>query len=159
MSAKISKMRQDSLKPAFKSEGFKKKGAAWGLVTDEMGKLFKIQCSQNSDRIYFNIGIYLQALGKVEFPREVDCHVRCRLEQFLASKEDILSFYELTDFENCPDPQERVKEISKLVTSKVMPWFRKLNSPSDIVALQEVAPTMFWNNGKELLEKLSEKHT
>jgi hypothetical protein len=152
-------MLQDSLKPHFKTDGFKKKGAKWGFVSNDLAKFFNIQCSHNSEKIYFNIGIYLQTEGKVEFPSEVDCHLRFRLEQLLDSEEEILKFYELSNFEYCTDTNERVKQLSAVVLDIVLPLFRGFNSIPDIINSDNVKSTMYWNNGKEILEKLSAKYT
>ena len=150
----ISEKLQESLKPHFKSEGFKKKRAAWGLVSEELGKLFNIQCSQFGRSVYFNMGIYLQTEGKVQFPREVDCHLRLRVEQILASKEEIGNFYNLSNFENCYSINDRVEELTEIILEKAIPWFREFNSISDIKKSHNVASTMYWNYGKEILEKL-----
>jgi len=153
MPSTVSRMLQDSLKPYFKSEGFRKKSAVWGAASEDLAKFFNIQCSRNSKRVYFNIGIYLQSEGKVDFPRELDCHLRFRLEQLLSSDDAIRNFCDLCDFENCSMPNERVEELSQLVIEKVIPWFRKLNTVADVLALGEQKPGMYWNNGKQLLEE------
>jgi hypothetical protein len=159
VSSKHSKMLQESLKPIFKSEGFKKKGANWYQSTDNIFKLFSIQCSQNSDNIYFNIGIYLQTAGKREFPQQHHCHIRCRLEQLLSSKEDIVQFYELSNFESGHDECEKVELLTKIVIEKAIPWFQSLSTIDNLVKSTSIAPSMYWNYGKEEIAKAAKINT
>ena len=149
----ISKKLQESLKPHLKAEGFKKKGAAWGLVSEELGKVFNIQCSRFCGRIFFNIGIYFQTEGRVDFPRDFECHLRLRVEQLLVTKEETRSFYSLSDFESCSNSNEVVEELTEIIIVKVIPWFRNFNSISDVRNSSEVVSTMYWNNGEEILNK------
>ena len=106
-----------------------------------------------SFQYYFNMGIYFQTEGRVNFPRDFDCHLRLRVEQLLVSKEEIESFYSLSDFESCSNSNERIEELTKIIIDKAIPWFREFNSLSDVKNSSEVVSTMYWNNGEEILNK------
>ena len=154
MSSVISKKIQEALKVQFKSLGFRKKGASWAYADDELAKWFNIQCSRNSGCIYFNVGIYFQATNKVDYPKELDCHLRLRLEQLLGSEKEIRDFYELSDFESCLNVDVKITKIANLVSKKVIPFFNKHNSVSDILNSDTIKPHMYWNNGKDIASKL-----
>ena len=154
MSSVISKKLQEVLKPHFKALGFKKKGASWGCADDELAKWFNIQCSRNSDSIYFNVGIYFQATQEVDYPKELDCHLRFRIERLLSSDDEIRDFYELSNFESGLNIEAKIEKIENIITNKLVPFFTLHNTVADILNSEQVKPYMFWNNGKELATKL-----
>ena len=154
MSSEISKKLQEELKPQFKALGFKKKGASWGCAGDELAKWFNIQCSRNSDSIYFNVGIYFQATQEVDYPKELDCHLRFRIEQFLSSDDEIRDFYELSNFESDLNIEAKIEKIANIISNKLIPFFDQHNSVADMLNSKQVKPHMYWNNGKDIAIKL-----
>lgn len=154
MSSAISKKLQERLKPQFKALGFKKKGASWGFAGVELAKWFNIQCSRNGGNIYFNVGIYFQATKEVDFPKELDCHLRFRIEQLLSSEDEIRNFYELSDFESGLNIDAKIEEITKIITNKLIPFFNQHNVVVDFLKSEQVKLHMYWNNGKEIATQL-----
>ena len=154
----VSKKLQEVLKPHFKSLGFKKKRASWGRADNELAKWFNIQCSRNSDRVYFNVGICFQAIKEVEYPKELECHLRFRIEVLLDSEDEIKNFYELSDFESGINIDIKIEELSNIIFDKVIPFFNQHNSIADILNSDQIKHHMYWNNGKELAINFCNKH-
>ncbi|MBB1294815.1 MULTISPECIES: DUF4304 domain-containing protein [Pseudoalteromonas] len=154
MSSIISKKLQEALKAQFKAFGFKKKGASWACAEGELAKWFNIQCSRNSGCVYFNVGIYFQATKEVDYPKELDCHLRFRFEQLLSSDEEIRDFYRLSDFESGLNTEAKITRLTNLIASKLIPFFNQYNSVTDILNSDKIRPHMYWNNGKEIAIKL-----
>ncbi len=131
------KILQEAFKPLFKANGFKKRRDTWHHTSDDLIKVFNIQGSQWSEYFYFNIGLYLRALGDEERPLEYSCHVRLRLELLLPDKEEISKLHELSDFEKEQPMEERTREIAAMVEKAVFPWFARFSETRDVIRYYE----------------------
>jgi hypothetical protein len=156
MASDCNKMIQEVFKPIFKANGFKKNGATWHHVGEELVKVFNIQGSQWSRYFYFNIGLYLRELGNDEKPTEFKCHVRFRVERLLSEEKEITKLYELLDFEKEQPIEQRIHQLEEFISKLVIPWFSKLLTKADVIKYIESQPKGIMVT-KELFQLMSER--
>ncbi len=129
MPSQENKILQEAFSPIFKRYGYKKHGATWHHDNKELISCFNIQGSQWSKAFYLNLGIYIKALGDKSFPNEYECHVRLRIEGLVDERSKV---HQLLDFENSLPQESRLKELTKIVEDKVIPWFQKISTSEDL---------------------------
>ena len=121
MASQEKKHLESVLKPVLKKAGFRKKGGTWWKHKQDFTQVINIQGSQFSKRFYLNLGVYLQALGKKEWPAEYDCHVRVST---IAESELV---HRLLNYEEQLEDEQR-KEIGGLIMSAGIPWLEQCSS-------------------------------
>jgi hypothetical protein len=94
-----------AIKPILKDYGFKKKDLNWFAEDENIIKIFNIQKSQYSKKVYLNIGILLKKIEEKSGYSIVDCHIRFGLDHlinrdFLDFEIDINSILRLEEFKN-----------------------------------------------------------
>lgn len=128
--------------PEFKQAGFKKKAATWHRMNKDTIEVFNVQCSQWSETYFFNVGIYLRALGSRETPLEYECHIRDRIPNMECHGRGVwdrcskrhrfdppsLSSFEWLDL----DPETRICELKKLIVPLALDWLGTLRELDDI---------------------------
>ena len=140
MASNCNKMIQEVFKPIFKANGFKKNGATWHHVGEDLVKVFNIQGSQWSRYFYFNIGLYLRELGNDQKPTEFKCHVRLRAGQLLSGEKEITKLYELSVFEKEQPIEQRIHQLEELISKLVIPWFALFSTKADVIKYIETKP-------------------
>ena len=134
-----------AFKPAFKDAEFKKYSTTWNRFNPDTIEAFNIECSQWSERYYFNVGIYIRSLGNKTRVLEYDCHVRDRIPIATEEKSIIERYRNLASFDSPTsvqeadagpdlDPETKIAELSKLITPMALTWLDKL---SDLKRLRE----------------------
>jgi hypothetical protein len=71
--------------------GFKVRGAYWFRHRDEVTDVVGLQKSQYGVQSYINLAIWVKLLGEMKYPRVQDCHIQCRLENFVPECADDLA--------------------------------------------------------------------
>lgn len=119
-----------AIAPVLKDAGFKKKDATWRRTKDGFIQIFNVQGSQWSKSFYFNLGVYITALGEDKAPLEHDSHIRNRADNLATDRE---RYGQLLDLENDIPADERYKELAELIESRVIPWLEEFSDHQRIV--------------------------
>jgi hypothetical protein len=117
-----------AIAPVLKDAGFKKKDATWRRTKDSFIQIFNVQGSQWSKSFYFNLGVYITALGEDKAPLEHDSHIRNRADSLATDRE---RSGQLLDLENDIPADERYQELAELIDSRVIPWLEKTEKTSE----------------------------
>lgn len=94
--------------------GFLRKGATWYLKLEQMSWVVNLQKSQYSSKYFLNVGIWLNDLGHLEWPKEQECHVRTRINALLPLDEESL-VSRLFDLEAASEESERRASLRDLL--------------------------------------------
>ncbi len=105
----------DSIKPILKDYGFKKKGLNWFWEDQDIIKIFNIQRSQFSRKIYLNIGIKIKTLEAALTYTFPGAHIGFRLDHLIKEK--------YLDFESGMDSNSRNLGFAKLINSNPYQFF------------------------------------
>jgi len=132
--AKHKKELLSAFAPEFKKAGFKKKAANWFRINEETVEVFNVQTSSWSEVYYFNVGIYIRALGSRETPPEYECHIRDRIP---SARYHPRSVYDrkllLADFEATGiSPEQRIAELKQVIIPLAIDWFDRFRTLSDV---------------------------
>jgi hypothetical protein len=105
----------EAIHPILKAYGMKKTALNWYYENETIFKIFNIQKSQFSKKIYLNIGIKLKAIEPV--PRRIypGSHLSTRLDHLISPK--------YLDFENKVSSRKRIRKISELIRSNPYEFF------------------------------------
>ena len=129
MASPENKLLQAWFAPAFKAAGFTKTAATWHRKTPSFIHIFNIQGSQWSRYFYFNLGIYITALGGLDRPSEAHSHVRERLDSIVPDRE---RFLRLSDFEQELPEEQRRSELEAIISAHVIPWLDRMSSADQL---------------------------
>ncbi|MEQ9217110.1 MAG: DUF4304 domain-containing protein [Cyclobacteriaceae bacterium] len=113
------------IKPILKELGFKKNRLNWYYENDLIIKIFNIQKSYYSSKVYLNIGIYiLELLNKpsYSFP---GVHIGYRLDHLVSM--------EILDYENVLPQHIRDEEYLKLLRSNPYEFFTLSGSKPELI--------------------------
>ena len=124
MASPENKLLQTWFAPTLKAAGFLKTGPTWHRRTSSFIHVFNIQGSQWSRYFYFNLGVYITALGQLERPSEADSHIRERLDSIV---KDRSRFLQISDFENPLPEESRRNEFLEVLSAYVIPWLDRMN--------------------------------
>ena len=111
--------------------GFKKDKkdiSTWQRELKNVIQVFNLQTSWSSHQYYINLGIFLRDKGKkVEFPKELDCHIRKRLSDFVFQEEDndyrnSLNFNDIPNEFEAPE-LERIEKARGYIEKYAIPFF------------------------------------
>lgn len=125
MASPENKLLQTWFAPTFKAAGFTKSAATWHRSAQGFVQVFNIQGSQWSSTFYFNLGIYITALGKSDRPAEAHCHVRERLDAIVPDRQRLI---QLSDFELRIPEEQRRSELQSVIESSAIPWLSRMGS-------------------------------
>jgi len=70
--------------------GFISKGQTWYLRGRDAHVLVSLQKSEFDEKYYLNLGIWLNAFGNVEFPKENKCHIQIRITSLFSDAIEII---------------------------------------------------------------------
>lgn len=129
MASPENKLLQAWFAPVFKAAGFKKIAATWHRKAGSFIQVFNIQGSQWSRDFYFNLGIYITALGDLDRPSEPHCHVRERLDSIVSNRE---RFLRLSDFEQELPVEQRRSEFQAIISAYAIPWLERMSSADQL---------------------------
>lgn len=102
-----------------KKEGYIKKSSSFYKTHSNAIFVINLQKSQWGEAYYFNIGIFFKEIEpNIEFPKEYQCHMRFRIEDFQEVKHLINKIL---------DPENEIIDIEKFETeiNSVVPWLDK----------------------------------
>jgi len=78
------------IKNILKKEGYKKKSNSFYKTYNDVIFVINLQKSQWGERFYINIGLWYKKIeAEMEFPKEYQCHLRFRIEDFQKIKHSI----------------------------------------------------------------------
>ena len=112
---------------------FIKKGQSWYLDGDDAIVVFSLQKSDWNDEYFINIGIWLKALGKAEFPQENDCHLSYRAERLFPTEQELIR--EGASLEK--GDMEILNRLSEFIGTRFIPFLRectKVNKLRELMA-------------------------
>lgn len=92
--------------------GFRRRSGAWYRKGSETITVIELQCSQYSAKYYLNIGLWLLALGNVDYPKEMRCHIRTRLTELFPDQDDHIE--RMLDLTNGIADSERVDGLLQI---------------------------------------------
>lgn len=98
-----------ALSQVLEPEGFLKKASNWYSKAPEVIRMANLQKSIYGNQYYVNFGLWLNALGAAEFPKENQCHIGWRLGALSPRKEKLLA--SLLDLEKRMSDEDRVKAL------------------------------------------------
>ena len=119
-----------AIAPTLKSRGFKKKDATWHRANDKFIQTFNVQGSQWSKSFYFNLGIYIRALGDKITPPEYHCHIRNRVGEVA---DDRGRYNELLDMENTIPATDRFDELNEIIETRAISWLEEFSDDQRII--------------------------
>lgn len=141
-----------NLREPLEGMGFKKDKrdtSTWQRKLKNVIQVFNLQTSWSSHEYFVNLGIFLRNKDrKMELPKELDCHVRERLEGLVSRKEDS-DYRDSLDFDDMPNKFEgEAPELKKI--QKAKGYLEKYAVPFFEAAQTE-------KGAKEFIEKLKER--
>jgi hypothetical protein len=113
--------------------GFKKRGQSWYLNGDDSIVIFNLQKCDWEDSYFFNLGIWLKALGEETFPKYNYTHMYYRLENFFPEEREILVGLNIST--------ENIKSLEKIeifLESKAIPFFRKCTKEMNLMQFHKM---------------------
>lgn len=111
--------------------GFKKKADVWYCQMEEVVLLANLQKSQFGEQYYVNLAVWIKTLGSDLFPKENQCHIRCRLGSVLT--EDLQKkLADVLDLGKAMDESVRKAILSDLFENYGLVWLKKQTTLSDI---------------------------
>jgi len=122
-----------NLREPLKDIGFKKDkrdSSTWQRELKNVIQVFNLQTSWSSHQYYINLGIFLRDKGKeIELPKELDCHIRHRLSNFVSQEEnndyrDSLNFDDIpNEFKGEAPELKKIEKIRKYIEKYSIPFF------------------------------------
>lgn len=119
------KRLQNALGGALKRRGFKKDGATWRRLDQNVISVINLQGSQWGPSFYVNLGVYFNALGGNGSPSEAHCHIRTRLEELVPNRSRLI---ELLDLEKPVPEDARSAELKSAVIEQALPWLERVST-------------------------------
>ncbi len=107
------------LEDVLSGSGFARKGDTWYRRTDEAVEVVNLQKSQYGQQYYLNYAIWLLPLGDATFPKEVNCHIRLRMDAIASSRERLAR---LLDLEADIPEVERKAALTAVLTDEFLPF-------------------------------------
>jgi hypothetical protein len=133
----------EAIKPILKQYGFKKKGLNWYLENEVILKIFNLQRSAWSEKVYLNIGVKIKSNRSIlsyAFPGSDIC---TRLDNFIDN--------EYLDFENEVTTEKRCEEFIKLINKDPYHFFTLQGSKNEL-------KTLVNNIGSLAMNKFAKEH-
>jgi len=106
--------------------GFKRKGNNWVYNGNVLTKMLNLQKSNYSNAFYINYGYIIKGLELT-----TTTHVENRLASI--DKEEQKRITDLLDLENGINFEERISELKKFVSDKIVSDFKNTNTEDDIL--------------------------
>lgn len=116
----------DLLDTLLKPYGFKRKGNNWILNGDEISKLVNLQKSYYGNVFYINYGYIIKDLDLATKP-----HVEMRLAS--VDREEQKRITDLLNLETEIQPNQRLEELAKILTNKVIAKLQSINSKKELL--------------------------
>jgi hypothetical protein len=107
--------------------GFKKKGNYWVINGDVITKMVNLQKSQFSNRFYINYGYIIKSIPLVNEMM----HVLNGLGSIDANENARIN--ELLDLENSISDEDRLAELEKLISHKIVSRMQSVNTEEDLL--------------------------
>lgn len=107
--------------------GFAKKSGSWYIHYPETVGVVNLQKSQYGDTYYVNLGVWVNALGEAQFPKENTCHIRIRLSALCDD-----TFERAMDSDSALSDDQRKKVIEAALLKKAIPFLQSTSSLSKI---------------------------
>jgi len=152
VSSEEKKHLESILKPTLKELGFRKKGGTWWNHSDDYIQVISIQGSSYQKVFYINLGVYIREIGNNEWPAELDCHIRIRLNSYIDNNEinDLLNY---EDYE--PDELSREKLLT-YIQNDAIEWLNKCSSISGAKDEYALPGRIMAKHQKEVLDSYFE---
>lgn len=143
----FSSFLNDSLAP----EGFKKQGAFWRLVRDEIISVVNVQKSKYDDEFFLNLGFWIREIGPDEVcPKVEQCHVQGRAEAIFPSYEK--SVRRLHSSVNGSDDSESIIGLKNFLINELVPFIHQGHTQAKLAELvKKTNGVLVRRNAHELL--------
>ena len=113
-----------------KQLGAHKSSGSWYLPVDEVTAVLDLQKSQYGPAYYINVGWWLRADLRGEFPKPQQCHIQTRAGSF-APPEMESRLKDLLDLESPIGEAERAEELTGFLSQYVSSKILAVTAPSD----------------------------
>lgn len=129
----------------FEGAAFIKKGQSWYFNGQDAVIVTNLQKSNWNDTYYFNIGVWLKALGDTVFPRYNNCHLSFRAEALFPEKRNLILI--ACDLEKTNI--ELLMDLTEFIQSLLIPFLKEC---TDMNRLKELMEKGFFNKGLVRIE-------
>ena len=109
-----------------KESSGEKKSGGWYWRSDEVVAVVDLQKSQYGPKYYVNVAFWLRAVGDERWPKTWKSHIAMRIEDLPGVERDRVEC--LLDLESDVADEQRVDELSALLTTAVAPFIERGNS-------------------------------
>lgn len=145
MNVEHNRALQQHLAPLLKREGFRKHHATWWKDYADSIAVFNIQGSRFGPTLFINLGIYYRAHGSESQPREVDCHLRTRLNSIAT---DAMTVIKLLEYSNAFGEEvplaTRHRMLEQIVATEALPWLERCSTLGGAQSEATHKPRSFW---------------
>lgn len=117
---------------SLRNAGFTKKSNCWYRGNPEVLEVAHLQRSRFGPQYYVNYALWLIALGEPNMPKENQCHIRLREDEFGADRNEVR---ELFDLSSAIGEQERERRLSFFFSNFFIPLSNQCRSLSQIRTL------------------------
>lgn len=107
------------LDPVLKDSGYRRRGLTWYRYGVDSVLLVNVQRARYTLGAYINLGVYYYKYGKMERPKDVDCHLTARLTALVPNP---LREMELLDFAKDIPLETRRVEIKDMMRRYGVVW-------------------------------------
>lgn len=118
------KQFQAAVSKIFVAEGFVKHGVATYLNGGDTHVVSHVRRDVYSDYLYFNVAIWIKALGVTVWPKPNVCHIQTNAEFLLPEiKSELLEICDFVNKTRWPDG-DRIKHADHLLRTSIIPRYR-----------------------------------
>ncbi|QDU31652.1 hypothetical protein ETAA8_68120 [Anatilimnocola aggregata] len=114
-------------------EGYRKHGKTWYAMLADVTHVIKLQRSRFGNQYYINVCVWLGPQAEGKLPKEHECHLRSRVEEF--SKASLDAMLDL-DNQRVTD-EKRSTTLRSTLQKSVLPVLEKMGSIEAVTKLHK----------------------